>query len=59
VVASNYATLSATVDGETVVVYSIIDNLIKGAAGGSMQWANRLLGFPESEGLLPPPAGWL
>jgi N-acetyl-gamma-glutamyl-phosphate reductase len=59
VVASNYATLSATVDGETVVVYSIIDNLIKGAAGGSMQWANRLLGFPEAEGLMAPTAGWL
>ncbi|HEU4617877.1 MAG TPA: N-acetyl-gamma-glutamyl-phosphate reductase [Gammaproteobacteria bacterium] len=59
IVGSNYAALSATVDGDTIVVYSILDNLIKGAAGGSMQWANRLLGFPESEGLTAGAAGWL
>ena len=41
------------------VVGSVTDNLLKGAAGGSLQWANRLLGFPESAGLTAPAAGWL
>jgi N-acetyl-gamma-glutamyl-phosphate reductase common form len=59
VVASNYAALSASVDGDTIVVCSVLDNLLKGAAGGSIQWVNRLLGRPETEGLATPAAGWL
>jgi len=59
IVASNYATLSVTADGETLVVHSAIDNLIKGAAGGSIQWVNRLLGLPETMGLTAPTPGWL
>ena len=35
-----------------------IDNLVKGAAGGAMQWLNRLFGFEETTGLLAPAAGW-
>ena len=56
---TNYAALHAAVDGDTIVVCSVADNLLKGAAGGSLQWANRLLGFPESTGLTAPAAGWL
>jgi N-acetyl-gamma-glutamyl-phosphate reductase len=56
---TNYAALNAAVRGDTVVVCSVADNLIKGAAGGSIQWANRLLGLPESMGLTAPAAGWL
>ena len=26
---------------------AVLDNLNKGAAGGAMQWMNRLLGFDE------------
>jgi N-acetyl-gamma-glutamyl-phosphate reductase len=37
---------------------SVLDNLNKGAAGGGMQWMNRLLGFDESLGLLAPAPGW-
>ncbi len=59
IVASNYATLSVTADGDTLVVHSAIDNLIKGAAGGSIQWVNRLLGLPETMGLTAPTPGWL
>jgi len=59
IVATNYASLHATVDGDTIVVCSVLDNLLKGAAGGSMQWANRLLGLPESTGLTAAAAGWL
>jgi N-acetyl-gamma-glutamyl-phosphate reductase len=58
VVASNYAHLSAAADGRTIVVMSAIDNLVKGAAGGAIQWMNRLLGFGETEGLAAPAPGW-
>ncbi len=58
VVTSNYAHLSAVADGRTVVVLSVLDNLVKGAAGGAMQWMNRLLGFGETEGLASPAPGW-
>ena len=59
IAATNYAALHAAVDGDTIVVCSVTDNLLKGAAGGSLQWANRLLGFPEATGLTAPAAGWL
>jgi N-acetyl-gamma-glutamyl-phosphate reductase len=59
IAATNYAALHAVVDGDTIVVCSVTDNLLKGAAGGSIQWANRLLGFPEAMGLTAPAPGWL
>ena len=59
IAATNYAALHAVVEGDTIVVCSVTDNLLKGAAGGSLQWANRLLGFPEVTGLSAPAAGWL
>jgi N-acetyl-gamma-glutamyl-phosphate reductase common form len=58
VVASNYARLGAVSDGRTVAVMSVADNLNKGAAGGAVQWMNRLLGYPESAGLTAAAAGW-
>jgi len=58
VVASNYAQLSAATDGKTVAVMCVVDNLTKGAAGGAVQWMNRLLGFEETLGLTAPAAGW-
>lgn len=58
IVASNYARLGAVSDGRTVAVMSVVDNLTKGAAGGAVQWMNRLLGFPDSTGLTAPAAGW-
>ena len=58
IVASCYARLGAVSDGRTVAVMSVADNLNKGAAGGAIQWMNRLLGFPESMGLAAPAAGW-
>ena len=36
---------------DTVVVLSVIDNLVKGAAGQAVQNMNLMLGFDESEGL--------
>jgi N-acetyl-gamma-glutamyl-phosphate reductase common form len=58
IVASNYAQLSAASDRRTVAVMSVVDNLTKGAAGGAVQWLNRLLGFAEHTGLTAPAAGW-
>jgi N-acetyl-gamma-glutamyl-phosphate reductase len=58
VVASNYAQLGAMTDGKTVAVMCVVDNLTKGAAGGAVQWLNRLLGFDEALGLTAPAAGW-
>jgi N-acetyl-gamma-glutamyl-phosphate reductase len=59
IAATNYAALHAVAQNDTIVVCSVTDNLLKGAAGGSLQWANRLLGFAEATGLTMPPAGWL
>jgi N-acetyl-gamma-glutamyl-phosphate reductase len=41
------------------VVFSALDNLVKGAAGGAIQWMNRLWKLPEDEGLRVPGLGWL
>ncbi|MCJ7450867.1 MAG: N-acetyl-gamma-glutamyl-phosphate reductase [Steroidobacteraceae bacterium] len=58
VVASNFAELSGVARGHNVVVTCAIDNLTKGAAGGAVQWMNRMLGFEETAGLMMPAAGW-
>ena len=59
VVGTNRCRLAAAVDGDHVAVFSALDNLVKGAAGGGVQWMNRLLGFPETAGLMQPGPGWL
>jgi N-acetyl-gamma-glutamyl-phosphate reductase len=58
VASSNYAYVSAAANGNSVVVMCAIDNLVKGAAGGAMQWLNRLYGFDETTGLAAPAPGW-
>jgi N-acetyl-gamma-glutamyl-phosphate reductase len=58
VVASNFAQLSGVANGDTVAVMCAIDNLTKGAAGGAVQWMNRMLGYEETAGLMQPAAGW-
>jgi N-acetyl-gamma-glutamyl-phosphate reductase len=58
IVASNYAHLSAAAKGNTVAVMCVVDNLNKGAAGGAVQWMNRMLKLPETTGLTAPAAGW-
>ena len=59
VVASNAAHLSITVSGRHVVVMCAIDNLVKGAAGGAVQWMNRLWALPEQAGLEIPAPAWI
>jgi N-acetyl-gamma-glutamyl-phosphate reductase len=58
VVASNQCHIGIASDGDTVVVTAAIDNLVKGAAGGAVQWMNRLWDLPETAGLDMPAPGW-
>ena len=41
--------------GDTVVILSVIDNLVKGAAGQAIQNMNLMFGLPETAGLTAPP----
>lgn len=58
IVGSNHAQLGVTVDAGSVAVMVVEDNLVKGAAGGAIQWANRKLGFAETAGLTAPGMAW-
>lgn len=58
VAGSNYAFVSAAAHGDTVAVMCVVDNLVKGAAGGAIQWLNRLYGFDATAGLATPATGW-
>jgi N-acetyl-gamma-glutamyl-phosphate reductase len=58
VATSNYSNLSAVTNGNSIAVMSVLDNLNKGAAGGAIQWMNRLLGIAETAGLTAPAPGW-
>jgi N-acetyl-gamma-glutamyl-phosphate reductase len=59
VAGSNRCALAVVAEGDTLVAFSALDNLVKGAAGGAVQWMNRLLGLPEESGLLGAGPGWL
>lgn len=54
VVGTNYCDLGVVTEpsGKYAIVFAAIDNLIKGAAGQSVQNMNLMLGFAETEGLL-------
>jgi N-acetyl-gamma-glutamyl-phosphate reductase common form len=58
VATSNYSNLGAVTNGSSIAVMSVLDNLNKGAAGGAIQWMNRLLGIAETTGLTTPAPGW-
>lgn len=59
VVGTNQCHLAVQSDDHSIVIFSAIDNLIKGASGGGIQWMNRLLGYEETTGLLAPGLGWI
>ena len=59
VVASNMCHIGVATNGNSIVIMSVIDNLIKGAAGGSIQWMNRLWKLPETAGLTASAPGWI
>lgn len=58
VVTSNRAQVGLAVHRGSVAISCAIDNLVKGAAGGAVQWMNRLWDLPETSGLLAPAPGW-
>jgi N-acetyl-gamma-glutamyl-phosphate reductase common form len=58
VATTNYAHLSAAASGRSIAVMCALDNLNKGAAGGAVQWMNRMLGLPETAGLTACAPGW-
>ena len=58
IVGTNYAQITAAADGHSIAVMSVIDNLTKGAAGGAIQWLNRLYGWDQTLGLTLPASGW-
>jgi N-acetyl-gamma-glutamyl-phosphate reductase len=48
---TNFCDLGFAVRGNQVVVFSALDNLVKGAAGQAVQNMNLMFGLPESAGL--------
>lgn len=59
VVGSNHACLATAVNRGALAVTVALDNLVKGAAGGAIQWMNVLHGLPETTGLATPAAAWM
>lgn len=49
---TNFCDLSVHQNGRSAVVFSAIDNLVKGAAGQAVQNMNLMFGLPETTGLM-------
>jgi N-acetyl-gamma-glutamyl-phosphate reductase len=54
IVGTNRLRLGIATRDRTLVVTSVVDNLTKGAAGGAVQWMNRLFDLDEDTGLRLP-----
>lgn len=52
VVGTNNTHLTYKIDGDRVYIFSVIDNLIKGAAGQAVENMNRKLDYPCDRGLI-------
>ncbi len=52
VAGTNFCDIGIKENGDSVIVISVIDNLLKGASGQAVQNMNIMYGFPESLGLL-------
>lgn len=52
VAGSNYCDISAVADGNTLIIASALDNLVKGASGQAVQNLNLMFGLPEESGLV-------
>ncbi len=59
VVGSNHALLAVAVNRGVLAVSVALDNLVKGAAGGAIQWMNLLHGLPETAGLTTSAPAWI
>jgi len=51
VTGTNFCDINVSVEGTTVIITSVIDNLVKGAAGQAVQNLNKLYGWDEELGL--------
>ncbi|MGH9897568.1 MAG: N-acetyl-gamma-glutamyl-phosphate reductase [Pyrinomonadaceae bacterium] len=49
---TNFCDIGLAVDGRQLVIFTAIDNLVKGAAGQAVQNMNLMCGFDEKTGLL-------
>ncbi len=58
VVGTNRARIGVACTGDSLALTVAIDNLIKGAAGGAVQWLNWIYRFDESTGLAAASLGW-
>ena len=58
VVGTNRARIGVACAGESIALTVAIDNLVKGAAGGGVQWLNRIYGFDATTGLAAASLGW-
>ncbi|PIZ49295.1 N-acetyl-gamma-glutamyl-phosphate reductase, partial [Candidatus Woesearchaeota archaeon CG_4_10_14_0_2_um_filter_57_5] len=52
---SNFIDIAVHQQGNTVVILSALDNMVKGAAGNAVQCMNLMLKLPETTGLLQAP----
>lgn len=59
IVGTNRCHIGVAVSGSQLIVTSVMDNLVKGAAGGAIQWMNRMFGLEETEGLTHAVPGWI
>ena len=48
---TNHCVVGLTLAGDTLILTSAIDNLVKGAAGQAVQNMNLMFGLPETAGL--------
>ncbi|MBN2551217.1 MAG: N-acetyl-gamma-glutamyl-phosphate reductase [Spirochaetales bacterium] len=48
---SNRCDIGWQIEGETLMLFSVLDNLMKGASGQAVQNMNIRMGFPETSGL--------
>ncbi|MCB9832684.1 MAG: N-acetyl-gamma-glutamyl-phosphate reductase [Planctomycetes bacterium] len=54
----NEARIGMSLRERDLAVTVVIDNLVKGAAGGALQWMNRMLGLEPTDGLAAPALAW-
>ncbi len=52
VAGTNFCDIGLQADGDTVIIISAIDNLIKGAAGQAVQNMNIMFNYPQTQGLI-------
>lgn len=59
IVGTNRCHIGVASQGNQLIITSVIDNLVKGAGGGAIQWMNRMFGLDEKEGLVNAVPGWI